>query len=120
MFRVFRGKVMTAQAIEAVEEWLAKAENADAEWLLGNVLRERMRHSDYLENPAIQVIASGQGGPLAAVIKAVRGHAKTPDDLRAKLAQELNPKKRFRQQNRGFLGRACVGHISRQVWIQGI
>ncbi len=83
---------MTAQAIQAVEEWLGKAENADAEWLLGDALRERMKHDDYLENPAIQVIARGLGGPLAAVIKVVRGYTKNPDDLRKKLDQELNPK----------------------------
>jgi hypothetical protein len=83
---------MSAQAIQAVGEWLAKAENADAQWLLGDALRIRMQHVNYLENPAIQVIARGRGGPLASVIKAVRGLAKNPDDLRGKLTQELNPK----------------------------
>jgi hypothetical protein len=87
-----RRNAMTTRTIQAVKEWFSKSENADAEWLLGDALRERMLHADYLDNPAIQVIAREQGGPLAAVIKAVRGYTTNPDDLRKKLAQELNPK----------------------------
>ena len=82
---------MVANAAETVNDWLGQPENADAAWLFGDILRKRMAQPDWLENPALQVIARKQGRALSQVVTAVRQSVVGEESLAEKRNQELNP-----------------------------
>ncbi len=75
-----------------VQQWLARPEQTDLNWLLGSLLRARMNAPCWLDNPVLQVIARDCGIPLSRVVSAARKYIVDDKDLAEKLREKLNPK----------------------------